>query len=121
MRNNNIEKVIEANRYNSLWRDLFLICLLNQGHDTTTATIEFLLYNLARFPDVQQKVFEEARRVFGDHQKERITTKKLNELKYLDLVLKETLRLFPAVPFIGRHASEDVVLSKLILRNIFRH
>lgn len=90
------------------------VTIIYQGHDTTTATIEFLLYNLARFPEVQQKVFDEARLVFGDRQKEPITTKKLNELKYFDLVLKESLRIFPAVPFIGRQTREDVVLSKFI-------
>ena len=34
----------------------------------------------------------------------------LNQLPYLDMVLKESLRIFPSVPSIGRVLTEDVTL-----------
>lgn len=82
-----------------------------EGHDTTTSGIAFSLYNLAKHPEVQQKAFEEAKSVIGGADKV-ATQKDLNDLHYLDLVIKESLRLYPSVPFFGRKIREDIDLSE---------
>lgn len=80
------------------------------GHETTTSAMEFLLYCLAKYPTIQEKVYHEIMAVFGDNGD--ITLSKINNLQYLDLVIKETLRLYPPVPLIARYLREDVTISE---------
>lgn len=92
-----------------------------EGHDTTTSGIAFCMYNLAKYPQVQQKAFEEIRNVIGDDVNKKVTQKDLNDLHYLELVIKETLRLYPSVPVYGRKISEDVEISKYFKTIFKRH
>ncbi|XP_058450029.1 cytochrome P450 4d1-like isoform X2 [Malaya genurostris] len=77
-----------------------------EGHDTTTSAISFLLYRLSKHPDVQQKAYDEIVSVIGDDRRSPMNLTQLNELRYLELVIKETLRLYPSVPFFGRKILE---------------
>lgn len=82
-----------------------------EGHDTTTSGITFCLYNIAKYPEVQAKCINEMNAVLGLDRQKRTTLPELNNLHYLDLVIKESLRLFPSVPLIGRTLCEDAVIS----------
>lgn len=79
-----------------------------EGHDTTTSGISAALCLISRHPEVQQKVFDEVRSVFGDDKERSVTIRDLNELKYLECVIKESMRLYPPVPLIGRYLDEDI-------------
>lgn len=90
-----------------------------EGHDTTTTGIAFCLYNIAKHPEVQKKAFAEIRNVIGDDITKPTSLKDLNDLNYMDLVIKETLRLYPSVPFYGRKILENVEISKKISFNFY--
>ena len=84
-----------------------------EGHDTTTSGISFTILQLAKHQDVQQKLYEEIDTVLGESAKTIVLTNALlQELKYLDLVIKESLRLVPPVPFVGRKLLEDMEMSR---------
>ena len=57
-------------------------------------------------PDVQKKIQSELEDIFGDSDRF-VTNDDLGNLKYLECVIKESLRLFPSVPFHGRIITED--------------
>lgn len=77
-----------------------------EGHDTTAAAINWSLYLLGSYPEVQKKVDEELDEVFGKSDRP-VTTEDLKKLKYLECVIKETLRIFPSVPLFARQLNED--------------
>lgn len=64
-----------------------------EGHDTTSSALSFALYLLSRNPEAQDLAYKEALE-FEDREQE--------NMKYLEAVIKETLRLYPAVPFYSR-------------------
>lgn len=53
-------------------------------------------------------------KVFGTDAKQPINFSLLNQLSYLELTIKETLRLFPPIPVVARMSMEDIELSMSI-------
>uniref|UniRef100_A0A182Y395 Uncharacterized protein n=1 Tax=Anopheles stephensi TaxID=30069 RepID=A0A182Y395_ANOST len=83
-----------------------------EGHDTTTSGISFTILQLAKHQDIQQRLYEEIVTVLGDSAGSVfLTNSLLQELNYLDMVIKESLRFVPPVPFIGRKLLEDTELN----------
>ncbi|HEY8809938.1 MAG TPA: cytochrome P450 [Solirubrobacterales bacterium] len=70
-----------------------VMTLMFAGHDTSTSTLTFMMHELARHPDVVEKLCEEQDRVLGGAPP---TVDRLErEMPYLDMVLDEVLRLYP--------------------------
>ncbi|XP_055380312.1 cytochrome P450 4d2-like [Condylostylus longicornis] len=81
-----------------------------EGHDTTTSAICSAIYEISRHPNVQEKIIEEIKSVIGTDTSKPVGYRELTDMKYLECVIKETLRLYPPVPMIGRKINEDVNL-----------
>nr|ALD15912.1 cytochrome P450 [Dendroctonus armandi] len=80
-----------------------------EGHDTTSSALSFALFLIAAHPEVQDKLFNEQTQIFPlDWKNARASHKELTEMKYLDMVIKETLRLYPPVAFFARKLAQDV-------------
>lgn len=86
-----------------------ILTLSIAGTDTTAVSIGYTLKLMAKYPQIQHKVYEELREVLGDANKP-IVKEDLHKLKYLERVVKESLRLFPPVPFVIRKVEDDIEL-----------
>jgi cytochrome P450 family 4 len=62
---------------------------------------------------LQRKVYNEIVEVLGNSEPNvAINHANLQELKYLEMVIKETLRMYPSVPIIGRNLAEDTEIGE---------
>lgn len=76
------------------------------GHETTSQTLAFAVLELARHPDAQRRLREEINQL----QREPCYDDYLSRLPYLDAVLRETLRLYPALAYMERVATKDDII-----------
>lgn len=91
--------------------EIQLSTLFSQGHDTTTIGASSVLYALSRNKHVQDKLIQEIIEVFGTDKTVPVSYRKLQDLKYMDMVIKETFRLYPPVPAIGRYIDQDIAVG----------
>lgn len=78
-----------------------------EGHDTTTSGIAFTVYLLAMHPEIQRKVYAEQQQLMGENFKDEATFQQIADMQYLDMVIKESLRLYPSVPIVARRTEKD--------------
>ena len=64
--------------------------------------MSFSLYLMASHPEIQEKCHEELRHIFGDDRDRAATSGDLANMRYLEMCVKESLRLYQSVPFISR-------------------
>lgn len=80
------------------------------GYETTSNATSFSAYNLSLHPEVQEKAYQEQVSITDSNFTNPITHRDLNEMKYLERVIKESIRIFPPVVFFGRKITEKTLL-----------
>lgn len=81
-----------------------------EGHDTTSSGITFCLYMLGIYRQYQRALQDEIDKAEGKNVIEII-----QNVEFLDCVIKESLRLYPPVSGIGRLMDEDVAIDGQII------
>lgn len=81
-----------------------VMTLFLAGHETTAILLSWAMLLISENPCVEAKLVEELRSVLGDREP---TPDDFPQLRYTEMILKETLRLYPAVWGIGRRAISD--------------
>ncbi|XP_044586939.1 probable cytochrome P450 4aa1 [Cotesia glomerata] len=84
------------------------------GQDSVGSTIAMTLFMFAKYPRWQNICVEEMNEIFGNDSRDP-TLKDLRDMKNLEMFIKETMRLHPSVPLIGRVLGEDIKIGKHII------
>jgi cytochrome P450 len=74
------------------------------GHETTANALSWAWYLLARHPEAEVRLLEELGEVLGGRAP---TVGDLPRLRYTDMVVKESMRLYPPAWAFGRETVED--------------
>ncbi|XP_030886826.1 cytochrome P450 4F1-like isoform X3 [Leptonychotes weddellii] len=81
-----------------------------EGHDTTASGLSWVLYNLAKHPEYQERCRQEVQELLRDREPQEIEWDDLAQLPFLTMCIKESLRLHPSVTVIARRCTQDVRL-----------
>ncbi|BFZ10433.1 hypothetical protein BsWGS_13472 [Bradybaena similaris] len=82
------------------------IIFIIAGYETTSTTLQYLSYELAKNPEVQRNVRQEIAEVLGDSTEPDYD--KCKNLKYTEAAISETLRMYPPAHLITRRAERDI-------------
>lgn len=87
-----------------------LLTILMAGEDTTAYTLAWAVYYLCKYPEVQEKLRNEANRVLntGNFIED---YNQLNSLPFTDALTMETMRLKPVAPLLLLQANEDITVK----------
>ena len=92
----------------------FSTMTLVAGSDTSANTLAFTCYQLAKNPEIQEKLRDEINSMYeGNPTKESLTYEDLQKMPYLEQVICETLRFHNLTGTVQRVASNDYRLVLL--------
>jgi cytochrome P450 len=88
------------------------VTLFLAGHETTANTMNWTFMLLAQNPEIAKILHEELDTVLAGRTP---NLADLRNLPYTEMVIKESMRLYPPVPGAGRQAIEDVQIGEYLI------
>ncbi|XP_047511326.1 cytochrome P450 6B2-like [Pieris napi] len=85
------------------------------GFETSATTLSFILFEMAKNPEIQKRVLDEVDHYFSKNNK--ISYECVSETPLLDACINETLRLYPVLGVLTRELVEDYKLPSGVLLN----
>jgi cytochrome P450 len=86
------------------------VTMVFAGEDTTSNTIAWLLYFLARWPPAAARAAAEADEALADA-KVPDDLRKLDRLPYIEAATREAMRLKPVAPFLALEANREIAIE----------
>ncbi|KAK8470503.1 hypothetical protein PHAVU_004G159900 [Phaseolus vulgaris] len=106
----NNENIIDRTNVKAIILDIITAAL-----DTSYTTIEWAMSELLRHPSVMKRLQHELEHVVGMNR--HVEENDLENLSYLNMVVKETLRLHPVAPLlVPRECREDVIIDGYFIK-----
>ena len=88
---------------------------LNGGTDTTTTALQWIMANLVKYPQIQEKLLLEIKDVVGEGE-EAVKEDDLQKMPYLKAIILEGLRRHPPARMVLPHAvTEDTVVGGFLV------
>jgi cytochrome P450 len=85
-----------------------VVTILIAGHETTANALNWASYLLAQNPEVETKLHQELDEVLEGMPP---TLEDLKRLPYTEMVIKESMRMYPPAYYVGRVAIEDTTIG----------
>ncbi len=89
-----------------------VLTFLLAGEDTTANTIAWTIYYMARHPDIQREMQREVDSVIGAGTR-LSDIRQIDELRYVNAVIQESMRLKPVFPLLTLEPNQDVVIDNV--------
>ncbi|KAI8428785.1 hypothetical protein MSG28_007459 [Choristoneura fumiferana] len=112
-----LEMLLDLNQFTDLEIMEEILVITAAGTDTSAVAASFTMVLLSRYPEIQDKLTDELLQVFGDSERA-VTAVDLPRLRYLEAVIKESLRMYPPVPIIVRSVDNDTELRLVLVDGV---
>lgn len=82
------------------------------GTDSTSTALKFCLLLIGLHPEKQKLIHEELDSIFGDDFDREMNAEDFKRMSYLEMCIKESMRLYPPVAVFGRKVTETYQCGK---------
>lgn len=87
----------------------YCMAMFTEGYETSSSVLAFAMYELARNPDIQERLYHEIEDVLAKYNGE-CPFEALQEMEYLDMVIHETMRLDVVAPLLSRICTKEYTM-----------